>query len=707
MFDDLLSALQRLDKLLEKAVIKAESIYGSEAANDPYRGLRIDRDEVKRLLDRQPGIPLFALDPEKAESEQINNKLFNWLQKTFNLSELDLDLILIALAPEIDLRYERLYAYLQDDVTRKRPSVDLALNLLCPSAEAKLLQRAHFAPDAPLIKHDLLHLIPDPHQVKPPILSHYLKLDDQVVHFLLKQKGLEPRLGSWCQLLDCPTVEDKSPIRDDIKQILPKLVTQAENTDQHLILYFSGLYSTEKRQVAIAFTAQLKRRLLIANLAQASAVKEDFDQLLKLLFREACFQNAILYLDSLEVLQTKEQHLQYKSLLNKVTEAKDLVILSGVQSWVATFTDSKIVITLPFPTPNFFQRRVHWQANLESKGITLSDRQLDTLANRFRLSSAQINGAVTNACHQALWRGASEFDELLNNTIKPNLNDLLAAARDQSGNNLTGLASKVKSKYNWEDIVLPSDQLAQLKEICNQAKYRHIVYETWGFNRKLSIGKGLNVLFSGPPGTGKTMAAEVIANELQLELYKIDLSQVVSKYIGETEKNLNQIFMTAETANAILLFDEADALFGKRSEVRDAHDRYANIEIGYLLQKMEEYEGISILTTNLRQNLDEAFVRRLAFTVHFPSPDEASRCRIWSGIWPSEVPLSEEMDLNFVARQFKLSGGNIKNIALAAAFLAAEADSSVTMSHVLQGIKREYQKMGKVWDERHFRQEKS
>ena len=204
------------------------------------------------------------------------------------------------------------------------------------------------------------------------------------------------------------------------------------------------------------------------------------------------------------------------------------------------------------------------------------------------------------------------------------------------------------------------------------------------------------MLFSGPPGTGKTMAAEVIANELQLELYKIDLSQVVSKYIGETEKNLNRIFTAAETANAILFFDEADALFGKRSEVRDAHDRYANIEIGYLLQKMEEYEGISILTTNLRQNLDEAFVRRLAFTVHFPSPDEASRRRIWAGIWPSEMPLSEEVDLDCLARQFKLSGGNIKNIALAAAFLAAEAGSPVTMSHVLQGTKREYQKMGKV-----------
>ncbi|WP_081431165.1 ATP-binding protein [Moorena bouillonii] len=703
MFEDLLSALERLNKLLEQAVIKAQAVYGSQAATDPYRGLRIDRDQVKQLLDREPGIPLFAVDAEKTESDQTNNTPLNWLKQTFGLSGFDLDIMLIALAPEIDLSYEGLYAYLQDDVTRRRPSIDLALNLLCPSAEAKLLQRVHFAPDAPLIKHGLLHLIPDPHQVKPPILSYYLKLDDQVIHSLLKQKSLEPRLESWCQLIDSPTVEDKLPIKDDIKHIVPKLVKHAQHTSQPLHLYFSGLYSTEKRRGAIALAAQLNKQLLIADLAQALAIKEEFDQLLKLLFREACFHDAILYLESLEsldALQTKEQHLLYKSLLDRLTEEKSVVILSGTQSLVPKFTNLQGVITLPFATPDFYQRRVYWQATLETKGIVLSDRDLDTLANRFTLSSAQIAGAVTTACNQALWRAAAEFEELpLNSTIKPTLNDLLAAARDQSGSNLTELARKLNPKYSWQDIILPPDQLAQLKEICNQAKYRHIVYEKWGFHRKLSIGKGLNVLFSGPPGTGKTMAAEVIANELQLELYKIDLSQVVSKYIGETEKNLNRIFMAAETANAILLFDEADALFGKRSEVRDAHDRYANIEVGYLLQKMEEYEGISILTTNLRQNLDEAFVRRLAFTVHFPSPDEASRRRIWEGIWTEEIPLSADVDFEFLARQFKLSGGNIKNIALAAAFLAAEAGSGVMMEHLLQGTRREYQKMGKVWSD--------
>jgi SpoVK/Ycf46/Vps4 family AAA+-type ATPase len=281
--------------------------------------------------------------------------------------------------------------------------------------------------------------------------------------------------------------------------------------------------------------------------------------------------------------------------------------------------------------------------------------------------------------------------------------DLFAAARAQSGQDLARLARKIEPRYTWDDIVLPEDACAQLREICRRVVHHHRVLGEWGFGRKLSLGKGVNALFAGPSGTGKTMAADIIANELGLDLYKIDLSSVVSKWIGETEKNLDRIFTAAENANAILFFDEADALFGKRSEVRDSHDRYANVEISYLLQKMEEYEGIAILATNLRQNLDESFVRRLAFTVHFPFPDETSRERIWSGIWPLETPLGDDLDLAFLAHQFKLSGGNIKNIALAAAFLASEDGGPITMAHLRHATRREYQKLGKTVSEAELR----
>ena len=252
--------------------------------------------------------------------------------------------------------------------------------------------------------------------------------------------------------------------------------------------------------------------------------------------------------------------------------------------------------------------------------------------------------------------------------------------------------------------MLPPDQFAHLKEICDTAKNHHVVYDIWGFGGKLSLGKGLNVLFVGPSGTGKTMAADVIANELGIDLYKIDLSQVVSKYIGETEKNISQTFQEAKTSNSILFFDEADALFGKRSEVKDAHDRFANIETSYLLQKMEEHEGIVILASNLRNNMDQAFVRRMTAIVEFPFPDEEHRHRIWRGLFPSGLPSEKALDYGFLARNFKLTGGHIKSIGLRAAFLSAADGREMDMRHVIRAAKREYQKMQKPCTEADFGQ---
>jgi SpoVK/Ycf46/Vps4 family AAA+-type ATPase len=274
--------------------------------------------------------------------------------------------------------------------------------------------------------------------------------------------------------------------------------------------------------------------------------------------------------------------------------------------------------------------------------------------------------------------------------------DVSAACRALATPRLGALARRVKPRQTWDDLVLPPEQVAQLRELCNQARHRHVVLSEWGFERKLPLGRGLNVLFAGPPGTGKTVAAQVLANELARELYQVDLSQIVSKYIGETEKNLRQVFDEADACHAILFFDEADALFGKRSEVSDAHDRYANIEISYLLQKLETYQGLAVLTTNMLENLDEAFIRRLAFKVHFPFPEVGERRAIWERIWPAATPLGDDVDLDALAVGFRLSGGNIKNVALSAAFHAAGEGSAVSMRHVLHGVRRELAKEGKA-----------
>jgi len=276
------------------------------------------------------------------------------------------------------------------------------------------------------------------------------------------------------------------------------------------------------------------------------------------------------------------------------------------------------------------------------------------------------------------------------------LPDLFRAARAQSDAALDGLARKIEPVHHWSQIVLPEDTLAQLHEMCQQVIHRHRVLDEWGFGRRLSVGKGVTALFAGPSGTGKTMAADIIARELGLDLYKIDLSGVVSKYIGETEKNLDRIFTAAENANAILFFDEADALFGKRSEVRDSHDRYANIEVAYLLQLMDQYEGVAILATNLRQNMDEAFMRRLGFAIDFPFPDEEQRARIWRILFPAQAQREPDIDFVALGNQLRITGGSIKNIVFGAAFLAASADEPIGTRHLLHAARREYQKMGKV-----------
>jgi SpoVK/Ycf46/Vps4 family AAA+-type ATPase len=317
---------------------------------------------------------------------------------------------------------------------------------------------------------------------------------------------------------------------------------------------------------------------------------------------------------------------------------------------------------------------------------------LESLSSRFRLHSGQIVAAAATAQNLAAWRGEA----------MPTLEDLETASRRHSNQRLSNLARKITPNYKWADIVLPSDQLQVLREICDQVKHRARVYDEWGFDKKISLGKGLNIVFAGPSGTGKTMSAEIIGSELKMDIYKIDLSTVVSKYIGETEKNLDKIFSEARESNGILFFDEADSIFGKRSEVKDAHDRYANIETGYLLQKMEEYDGIVILATNLRKNLDEAFVRRMHFMLEYPFPQEEDRLEIWRRVFPKATTLGESADFQFMARQFKLSGGNIKNIALAAAFLAASDGLTIEMRHLIQATRREYQKLGKLCTETDF-----
>ena len=716
--DHLLAELERIDLLIRSRVAHLRRV---QSEDEHFRGLYISEQEVDALLARPLGAPqwlhgqdcgqLAGVDPalvdlaqmiacRRAASAEVGIDLrLDRLARTFRLDAFEVDVLLVCLAVEIDLRYEKLYAYLQDDVTKKRPSVDLAIRLLSSANSDFAEARRHFVAPSPLIAHQIVQVLEDPQQPQSPLLARILKPDDRIVAFLFGIDQVDPPL--------CDAVRAVTPtcnLDDLLLEGGARSAFRNAGLEQSLarddapspVIVLDGRAGSGKKSMAEALCRERRCELLVADVStlasEATAAPgpgstrwTDFARLVE---REAALRGAAVLWCGVDAFTGDPQRGHLTSFLRVVDAGRVpcFVALSGANDVAALFT-RRGVILMQMPEPTHAQRTKHWSAQLT--GPSHGD-QLDvsSLATRFKLSWGAISQAASTARRLASVRDGNEG--------VVTMNDLQDACRLHSNQRLTVLARKIAPCFGWGDLVLPADCMAQLREICNHVKYRDRVYGDWGFGRKLALGKGLAVLFAGPSGTGKTMAAGIIAAELGLDLYKIDLSTVISKYIGETEKNLSRIFEEAETSNAILFFDEADALFGKRSEVRDSHDRYANVEVGYLLQRMEEYEGVAILATNLRKNMDDAFVRRLHFTVEFPFPDEEDRYRIWQGIWPPDTPLDDTLDLELLAARYEMAGGNIKNIAVAAAFLAADEGEVVGMNHVIQATLREYQKTGKL-----------
>ena len=699
-----MSGLAYIDLRIRWAVVRAR-LHGLNP-DDEFRGLYISEEQVDALLGGELGnnlwpspngnMPELAQWPtiiERARQDWLSSisagkvsssPLSRFIQE-FELTAEELDILLLVLAPELEPRYERLFAYLQDDVTKKRPTINLILDLLTDCFQEKVTLQGLFSDAQTLIRERLLIHFTDNNQYESNLLAQYIRPAVSVRSCLLGQKNIDAELNNIANL-----IETSKPVEASELAHLP--LAQAANMLPHNpLLGFIGSYGTGKWKMAYYLASEAGRPLLHVRMGYLARSNMGLSDGMKLIQRDGRLHQAILYLDQWDKLL--EENQPDADLMKALLNYPYPVITAGEQAWQPRYRIRKRpVFQLTFDVPVYEERLRIWQHYLYQLAFIESETiDCTALATHFRLTPGQIRDVVITARDLALWQ--QEGLEA---------SHLLAASRIHSNQKLSTLATKIIPHYTWEDIVLPHDSLAQLHEMINTMKKQAVVYNNWGFNKKLAIGKGLKALFAGEPGTGKTMSADILACDLGLDLYKIDLSTVVDKYIGETEKNIGCIFDEAATSNAILFFDEADSLFSKRSEVKDSHDRYANIQTGYLLQRMESFDGVVILATNLRSNIDEAFTRRLHFLVEFPFPEAADRERIWKVTFPPQTPIDKEVDFHLLAERFRLAGGNIRNIVLAAAFLAAKEEENVRMTHILHAVRREYQKMGRLINEKLF-----
>jgi hypothetical protein len=614
---------------------------------DPFRGLYVSDEQALKL----------AREGDAAELDARLGEAGDRL----GLTELERSALAVCAAPELSPRYGRLFAYLHDDVTRKLASPRLVARLLSAEGASEAEVLACFAAHAPLRARGALRVLDARGPI--PLAERQVKTADRLAAFLVGARLDEPARDGRLRLVEPPPYD---PGRHATVAELRALLA----IESRLPVVVAGPDAASLLSVA------LEQPLAVLDVAQASEPELLLDAELA-----AALAGGRLCFDGLERLDPGERVRVQMTLTAR--SARTLLCADTRETAAALGDTTALVVELPMPALS--ERRAVWAALAESDAV-------DEVAAKFRLSVGQIAEGAEAARLAARSRGAE--------TAAPA--DLDLGARQASSTRIGELATRLEPAFGWDDLVLPERQREVLTSISSYLRHRDLVLSEWGYDRAVARDQGLKVLFAGESGTGKTMAGQVLARDLGLELFRIDLATIVSKYIGETEKNLDRIFDAADGSNAILFFDEADALFGKRSEVRDSHDRYANIEVAYLLQKMESYAGAVILATNFRQNLDEAFLRRLDFVIDFPFPEAEDRERIWQLLLPDAAPLHEDIDVPFLAGQFKLSGGSIRNVSLAAAFLAAEDGGSISMRHLIRGVALEYGKLGRLTLESDF-----
>lgn len=591
------------------------------------------------------------------------------LCRIFGLSQFEKEILLLCAGMELDSKFPGLCASASGDKERSYPTFSLALSALSDAHWSAL------SPGSPLRMWHLVEMGSGDSLTLSP-----LHIDERVLHYLVGVQAIDERLAG---IVEMNYSDDKRvSYHNEIAESIAVTWSHIRQARDFPVVQLCGDDVESKRMIAQSASNSIGLSLCVINSNLIPLATNDVASFIRLCERESILGGCALFLDCEDIDAADANH---QKIIDRLIESLRCPLVASSRN--KRNIRKRPVITYDVPGLSKDEQIRLWNSSMGDLSSSL-DGKVNTLVSQFNLGGHSIKSACAKAKGQ-----------FANKNVDPEeiYNVLWDACLKEGRPRLENMSQRIEPAAKWDDLELPGSQKKILNEIAMHVRQRTMVYESWGFAKKGVRGLGISALFAGESGTGKTMAAEVLANELHLDLYRIDLSQVVSKYIGETEKNLRSVFDAAEEGGAILLFDEADALFGKRTEVRDSHDRFANIEISYLLQRMESYRGLAILTTNMKNALDNAFMRRIRFTVQFPFPDTIQRAGIWQKIFPDETPI-EKLDINKLSR-LNVTGGNIRNIAMNAAFLAADEDVPVRMKHILSAARSECTKMEKTLTE--------
>jgi len=625
-----------------------------------------NREVLREGLERiQIILDYFQEHQQPLYLEPVNwpiNSSLDALQNKFGLSDFELDLILLCAGCELNPAIAQLCAKIRGNPNLNVPSLMLALGVF-PESDWSVI-----SPDRPLLSWQLISL--ESHLL---LTEASLKLNHRVLCYLLGEHPIDPALQGIVRPIENPeTLILAESHRAMVAEILEFWLTQ-DPLSELPVLQLCGSDVQTVYQIAGAIATEAELDLQVLSAQSLPQERAELHQLQLLWERESLLGERILFIDAYHLSAEPSRHHALKHWIESI---KTPLIIGSEDRYSS---QRRTLITYPIAPLSYEERKQLWQHHLGDLAPQLNG-QLERLAGQFYVNVNTIQAATQQVLH-----AATTEPEHLSQT-------LWNICRLQARPRLEELAQFIQPKASWEDLVLPEGLQSMLQEMAAHLRQRVKVQEEWGFRQKNSRGLGLSALFAGGSGTGKTMAAEVLGHELELDIFRIDLSAVTSKYIGETEKNLQRIFDAAEVGGTILLFDEADALFGKRTEVKDSRDRYANIEVSYLLQRMEAYQGLAILTSNLKDSIDQAFLRRIPFVLNFPFPNKEARAEIWRRVFPEQTP-TDGLNIERLA-QLNVTGGNIRSIALNAAVLAADAGEAVRMEHIFSATQTEYIKLG-------------